>query len=360
MHTAEKAESGEARIREGIRALEGLACGCPLALIGPSARLVWMNPHFGTYVSSPFQEAIGRHLGEILKDENLAAAIERVTAEPRSAGFEAMVSPVPGSRESVTVEGWATYVPDLGGHIVRLRTPRTELEVLARRVEAVSGLTHNMRSSLTTVRGFSELLVRNFGRFGEEEQREFLGYILQQAMLLERQVDDLAAFVYFQSGRTITWPMEPVPVERVVRQSIQNVSASHPGAIFQVELQSGDTPLVVSERHMVSALSRILENAVVFGGVERPVFVAGGLGDRFYEIQVTDRGPGMTEEELKRALLPFYTGRTAKVQSRPRSGLGLTVAGYLLDVHGGRLEIESALGHGTTVTLKIPIPDRHS
>lgn len=113
-----------------------------------------------------------------------------------------------------------------------------------------------------------------------------------------------------------------------------------------------DLPRVWGDRSaIVQVLENVLDNALNYGGDDRTLTIAGHADGAGVNLAVHDTGPGIPPEELPHVFDKFFRGRHAATGG---SGLGLTISRRIVTDHGGRLEIESARGHGTTVRLVLP------
>jgi two-component system phosphate regulon sensor histidine kinase PhoR len=119
-----------------------------------------------------------------------------------------------------------------------------------------------------------------------------------------------------------------------------------------------DLPQVCVDRPaMIQALDNIVDNAIKYSTTEKHLAVSGRATARTVTLTVRDRGTGMTSKDLSRVFERFYRGGNVTVSG---SGLGLPIAKRIVESHGGRIEVRSAVGSGTEVDVTLPIGRRRS
>jgi two-component system sensor histidine kinase SenX3 len=175
------------------------------------------------------------------------------------------------------------------------------------------------------------------------------------AIRMGRIVDDVAELS--RIGTEAAPERQLVPVHLVVAQAVEEVR-SHT-TLGDVTIDAGEAPrrLVVlgDRRQLVSAVRRLVENAVVFSGEGLPVRVAIRRESSWVEIDVVDQGPGIPPTELDRIFESFY--RVGKRGSRDPAGtgLGLAIASQVASGHGGEVQVTSTGEEGSTFTLRLPV-----
>jgi len=184
------------------------------------------------------------------------------------------------------------------------------------------------------------------------EPQEALHTILDQGLEMEALANRLTAL-----ARTDT----PMPRGPLVQTNLEGLAQHAVAAVQPAALQGGITLTLESNgpvralgaaADIGDALISVLENAVRFSPPDRSVTVRVLSSGRWAIVEVTDEGPGMDPTELPRVTDPFFQGRAG--QARGGTGLGLAIANALLTGLGGRLQISSRPGAGTTVRLLLP------
>jgi PAS domain S-box-containing protein len=266
---------------------------------------------------------------------------------------------------------WVTHLEDM---TQEQRVQNALREALANKIESldrleeldrqksdfVSMISHELRSPVTSIIGYLELL--RDGEYGElpTAQAEALGVVARNAARLEQLIADLMTMSRLETGSRAQLQTAPVDVAKVVENvtsSMQPVLAQRGqpltvNAVENVGTVSGD------ERQIEHVVTNLLTNASKFtreGGA-----IAVDLrrdGDRIV-IAVRDAGIGIPREELAKVFKRFYRGG-GEVTNIPGTGLGLSIVQAIVRKHGGEVSIESEVGVGTTVTLVFPaeVPD---
>jgi two-component system OmpR family sensor kinase len=132
------------------------------------------------------------------------------------------------------------------------------------------------------------------------------------------------------------------------------------GAVAGTETRSGGDPLVVpgDEARLHQVLANLLDNALAYSSPGAPVSVRVGTSERrgraLASIEVVDRGPGLTPEQSDRVFERFYRTDAARSRARGGTGLGLSIVAAITRAHGGTVEVDSAVGEGSTFRVLLP------
>lgn len=251
-----------------------------------------------------------------------------------------------------------TDVTDRNRVLEELRSAKARAEAANQaKTMFLANISHELRTPLNAVIGFSDLLVQR--RFGElrDIYAEYAGYINDSGQHLLAVINDILDLAKIDTGQISVSP-EPLPPRRVTESCLrffQERAAS--SGISLVNEVLGDAPFVhADERLLRQILLNLIGNAVKFsnaGGrvTVRHVVGSGGMSG----FAVSDNGIGMKENQIAKALQPFEQLNASYDRVYEGVGLGLSLVQRYMDLHGGRLDIASAVNRGTTVTILFPV-----
>ena len=222
--------------------------------------------------------------------------------------------------------------------------------------ELVSTVSHELRTPIASVTGYLELVTD--GQFGEitHELRNALERIAANASRLERLVDDLLTVSAAEAG-TLHLDLAEIDLREVFGPLLDLMEELCRGREVVLSIDPGDTPITL--RADPAALERLVvnlvTNAIKFidgpGTVHletRPDPAGGGL------LVVRDTGIGISPEDQEKMFSRFYRAPEASARAVPGSGLGLSIVQSIVAAHGGAVEVTSAPGAGTTITVRLP------
>ncbi|QXQ05957.1 HAMP domain-containing histidine kinase [Sphingosinicellaceae bacterium] len=241
--------------------------------------------------------------------------------------------------------------------LVRERT--AELETKSERLAEVdrsrrlffAKLSHELRTPITVVRGEAEVALR----VGDDAaaMRGVLGEIVVQADVLDRRLEELLGIARADDGRLVL-ERAPVDLAALVKASAATVAgyAGSNDVVLDVRTPSG--PLVVDgdARWLQQAALTIIDNGIKFSGagtlrVELSASAAGAA------LVIADQGPGIAEADLPHVFDPYYQSATPR--SRSGVGLGLALARWVVEQHGGTIRAGNAAAGGCVVTIELPL-----
>jgi signal transduction histidine kinase len=182
----------------------------------------------------------------------------------------------------------------------------------------------------------------------------FLDIIARNAERITKLVGDLLLLSQIEAGM-IPLDLAPVSVAEVVTEAVQ---ASAPGAAQKGVALEGAVPEgspVLGDRiRLVQVIDNLIANAVKFTDECGRVRVSAALDGEGWRIDVQDSGIGIPPDEIGHLFDRFFRASNASQAGRPGSGLGLAIVWEVIELHGGHVEVTSALGSGTTVHLFLP------
>jgi PAS domain S-box-containing protein len=225
-----------------------------------------------------------------------------------------------------------------------------ELDELKTRFLAT--VSHELRSPLTSIVSYAEL-IREEDQLSPTTAR-FLDVISRNAERITKLVGDLLLLSRIEAGM-IPLELTQVSVAGVVTEAVQ---AATPGAAQQGVTLAGSAPpgrpVLADRARLVQVIDNLIANAVKFTGEGGQVQVSAVTAGREWRIDVQDSGIGVPPDEIGRLFDRFFRASNATAAGRPGSGLGLSIVKEVAELHGGRVEVSSSLGAGTTVSLFLP------
>lgn len=221
------------------------------------------------------------------------------------------------------------------------------------RTDFVANVTHEIRTPLTAIIGFLQTLLDG-AMDDKETARKFLQTIANNAERLRRLVDDLLTLSSIELNETHL-KLEPLPVDDLVKSVLPMVESGAREKRIRLDIDIPDViPAILADRDRAAQiLMNVLHNAVKFTPEEGNVTVSAHEDEKEGRVvlKVADTGIGIPANEIPRLGERFY--RVDKTRSRQLggTGLGLSIVKHLMMAHGGKMEIASSVGKGTTVSL---------
>ena len=238
------------------------------------------------------------------------------------------------------------------GLVMTARAMRTGVKLAEMRAEFMSSITHELKTPIASIRAMSDMLTR--GRLRQpEDQREYAAVVAQEAKRLERLVNNLLAHARITDVADV-YSFEPLDVEELVSGVLRGFKyqLQHGGFRITVDVPP-DLPRILADHDALELLlDNLIDNAIRHSRVTKELRIKAVARATGVALTIADRGVGIPVEDLGRVTQKFVRGRNAV---RGGSGLGLAIVNRIASDHGGRVEIESVLGRGTTVTVVVPV-----
>ncbi|RMD86992.1 MAG: PAS domain S-box protein [Alphaproteobacteria bacterium] len=289
-------------------------------------------------------------------------SIRQMKARIRRADGESF--PISFSAESLVVDGAEVLLligRDITDDLAReeeLCRSRDAAELANRaKSEFLANMSHELRTPLNAILGFSEIIGGELlGPLGDPRYREYAEDIHRSGAHLLAIINDILDLSKVEAGRLEIRPHR-IDVEELISGAVRLVRerAQTAGLALAVEITPPDLAFHADDRLCKQILLNLLTNAIKFtpqGGrisVQASAQPEGGC-----RLVVADSGVGMSDDEIRRALMPFGQVDSVLTRSHEGTGLGLPLVSAFVAAHGGRFEIRSEKGAGTTATVILP------
>ncbi|MFV0426453.1 MAG: ATP-binding protein [Beutenbergiaceae bacterium] len=243
---------------------------------------------------------------------------------------------------------------------VLLADQNRSLAELARlKTEFVARVSHELRSPLTSVVSFADLLIDASEGTLSEEQGSHLEIIVRNSHRLLRLIDDLLLVAKLES-RTLPLSLTSVDLPSVIRQVIDEIAPHALAKSIELDQAIGVGPLIQADPlRLQQVLTNLLSNAIGYtpdGGRIR-ICAAPNPDSSHWTLQVADTGVGIPAEDLPKLFIPFFRSGTGLAQRAGGTGLGLPIVRLIVEEHGGTITAESTVGVGTVVTVHLPFEE---
>jgi len=211
---------------------------------------------------------------------------------------------------------------------------------------------HEIRGPMTSILGCAQLLEHEFHNLTEERRREFLYMIQQSIRTMDQLLNDLLAIGRAEGG-SLKFEPAPLDLERFCQNLVEEIQFSM-GARNRIQFNSRGSceDGYLDQKLLRHILTNLILNAIKYSPQDSPVHFDLSCISGEVTLQVRDAGIGIPPDTQRRLFEPFQ--RASNVGNIPGTGLGLTIVKRCVDLHRGKIKVESEEGIGTTVIVTLP------
>ena len=220
------------------------------------------------------------------------------------------------------------------------------------RKEFVANVSHELRTPLTMIKGFVETLLG--GAIDDPPRaRQYLATVQKHSDQLERLVVDLLDLSRLDSSGAAP-TMQPVRLDDVAARVVEELAPSTERKGQVLALSKAAALVMGDEAQLERAMINLVDNAIKYSGTGGRIEVAVAEDGAYATVRVTDDGPGIALSDQPRIFERFYRVDRSRAREMGGTGLGLSIVKHIAQAHGGSVELSSALGCGSTFTLRLP------
>jgi len=331
----------------GRIALQNRAAG---ALIGcepddPAAREAYWRAFSVTTRDGAPLDVRAWGAGRVLQGQTIVGE-ELVVRHPDGREIPILVSAAPLREDDGRISGAVAAFQDI--------TSLYEVDRL--KSEFVSIVSHELRTPLTSIKGALQLLID--GRLAPDPDHAMLLTVaLSNTERLVRIINDILDISKIEAGK-LELNARPHAVDEVVKQSLQNVEPIAHGALvsLKADIEPGVPAVHVDLDRVIQVVVNLLSNALKAAPPRSEVTLsARRAGGGFVALSVTDRGRGIAPDKIGLLFQKFQQLDGANTRRARGTGLGLAIVKALVEMQGGKVSVESAVGRGSTFTVTVPV-----
>jgi signal transduction histidine kinase len=235
-----------------------------------------------------------------------------------------------------------------------LKTTESLREANRLKAELLSTLAHEMRTPLTSIKGYSTALLEEEVTLSPETQQEFLEIIDEECDVLQNLIHNLLESSIIDAG-LLRLELQPVMLPRLAKSVIDEIAHQSENHRFLVDFPK-HFPIVDADPNRISQVLRnLMDNAIKYSPQGGLIVVRGEVGQDEVIVSVADQGEGIAPEHLNQLFDRFFRAQSGLRLNVAGSGLGLPIAHTIVESHRGRIWAESQLGQGSTFCFTIPL-----
>jgi signal transduction histidine kinase len=235
------------------------------------------------------------------------------------------------------------------------RDARRDIHVAELRTQFVSSVSHELKTPLTSIRMFAEILQMR-GYADPQLHTEYLETIVNESERLTRLLNNVLDFSRIERGQK-RYRMEPTALSEIIQATVRTIQYPLAAQGFVLDLDICDTvpPLAVDRDAIQQAVLNLLTNAMKYSGKRRNIELRLVSDTGGAVIEVTDHGIGIPEKEQARIFEKFYRAQVPENRAISGTGLGLALVAHVMEAHGGNVQVKSKPGEGSRFSLRFPL-----
>jgi two-component system sensor histidine kinase SenX3 len=212
-------------------------------------------------------------------------------------------------------------------------------------------LAHQLRTPLSTINALAQGLMRRADRLSTLDVQVRAERIWRASLRLDELLETILSYTRASAGGIVLNPGE-FNLADLIRRVCREQGGQEPNRPFHLDIEDLPPVIIGDPVLLEQAVVIVISNAMKYSQHDQAINITARDEDGMIRISIQDQGIGIPERDLPFILQPFFRGQNAK--KLPGTGLGLSLAWYILKLHGGDLTIESRERHGTTVTMLVP------
>ena len=317
------------------------------------------------------EEVIGKHLSILLPPSRVHELAEmRAKVELSGALRDIEVEGKRKGGAAIYLSLSVSPITDVDGKIVgflRVAKDVTEKKRYERRLKEldklksdfVSNVSHELRTPLTAIKGSVDNMLDGLTGDLNEKQNRYLVRVKSNADRLARLINDLLDLSRIEAGVKLKLTNLSLPtVAREVVESLGSVAAEKPIS-FEIECPDVNLTAWADPDRIVEVLTNLIGNAIKFTPTNGKVTLClKRSGNEWVKISVADTGPGIPPDEANRIFDKFYQVTQPEKQKTMGTGLGLSITKALVEMHGGKIWLESEVGKGSIFSFTLPAAEQ--
>jgi PAS domain S-box-containing protein len=369
-----KSQQAENQVERRNNLLDEIISHAPLGIVrvGIDMRIIDANPRMATLMRVDSSHLVGRPVAAFLDPGEFArifqlfqplwnGAVDTIESDSRA---------VRGDRTSAWLHWSATTVRNAAGRVDYFLAMYEDTDAQHAANEAATAhlagierlnqlksefitlVSHEFRTGLVGIQGFSEML--RDSDLAAEDVKAFAADINKDAQRLNRMINDMLDLDRIEAGR-LTLHIEPLDINVLLLEAVERARASSQHHVIGVNLDPAQPVAQCDADRVAQIISNLLTNAVKYSPDGGEILVSSQAGEGFVEISVRDHGAGIAPEFAKRLFSRYerYEKTSGKIIG---TGLGLAIARQIVELHGGRIWVDTALGSGSDFRFTLPAP----
>ena len=323
--------------------------------------IIYINTYMLNLLQTSRNEAVDRPIGEVLENDEIMSFISQQDSLEKTKTTSHMETTFPERAPGEVFQLSSSYLKDgekaVMGKMISVRNITIEKSAENVQHEFIANVAHEFLTPLTTIKSYNEMLMD--GEVGDMEmQKEFYNTINEETVRLSSMVQNLLNIVKIEMG-SLTLSTGLVKTDWLVGDCITAIEtpAQNKNIAITKNLPDNFPSLLGDKELLKTAIINLLGNAVKYSPENSRITFSLQEENSMVVFDVIDTGYGIAEEDLPRIFEKFYRSKAPQIVEEMGSGLGLAMTSQIISLHGGEIEVESAVGEGTHFTIRIPKED---